>query len=394
MARWLQSSAVASYGVARTALLANAAVTAIAPPRAEATAPGRRPVQSWSPPAMPGRIGAPLLLVFVIAMACSACQQVQPDNGRGRTPQPSTVAASTQATGMVSVPTATNAATAAAAPPAQSTADSGTISRQTATPTQAPIPTAADTAAGTPAPRIESFTAAPGSIRPGDSIELTWSASGGVVTLYRIGARGQPEPLAMELPTSGTYSEPTSPDVRGSVNFLLVIRPSATASEWLDQASVSVAVQEDCATWYFAPAPDTCAQPASQGDAAYQRFEHGAMVWFGPSGSIYVLNDSPQSWQLHEDEFREGDPKSDPAVQPPEGMFQPVRGFGLVWRTATGPGAGPVRQTLGWAVAPEAAYSAALQCDSAGQPMYVKCYLSGPEGEVYELAGNGPWSLR
>jgi hypothetical protein len=68
-------------------------------------------------------------------------------------------------------------------------------------------------------------------------------------------------------------------------------------------------------------------------------------------------------------------------------MFQPVRGFGMVWRSE-GPGASPdVRDRLGWALQPEFGYEAAYQCDSATK--YLTCYLRGPDGEIYRLEPEG-----
>ena len=76
------------------------------------------------------------------------------------------------------------------------------------------------------------------------------------------------------------------------------------------------------------------------------------MLWDGASGDIIVLYEDG-TWRQYEDTFEEGDRESDPALNPPGGGFQPIRGFGKVWRTQ-----GDVRDALGWALEEERGYTA------------------------------------
>ena len=81
---------------------------------------------------------------------------------------------------------------------------------------------------------------------------------------------------------------------------------------------------------------------------AYQPFERGAMTWVNDSpGVIYILyNDG--SYQRVPDTFDAAvDPEST-GESPPQGLLEPVRGFGKVWRTIPG-----VRDRLGWATTTE-----------------------------------------
>ena len=48
-------------------------------------------------------------------------------------------------------------------------------------------------------------------------------------------------------------------------------------------------------------------------------------------------------WQSVADTFVDGQPESDPAIVAPWGYYQPIRGFGKVWREEPG-----VRDRLGW----------------------------------------------
>ena len=111
-----------------------------------------------------------------------------------------------------------------------------------------------------------------------------------------------------------------------------------------------------------------------------QQFEHGFMIWFQPMGMIYVVYQPPikPGWQQFADTWKEGSPDVDPSITPPEGKYQPMRGFGLVWRTKS-----RVRQRLGWATSQEVSYASALQIDSVGTR-----YIRGPQYEVYQLTGD------
>lgn len=81
---------------------------------------------------------------------------------------------------------------------------------------------------------------------------------------------------------------------------------------------------------------------------ALQPFERGLMVWRGDTRQIIALANSGQLWQVS-DSWNEGMPPDDPAFSPPPGVVQPVRGFGLVWRSNVA-----IRDALGWGTQPEA----------------------------------------
>ncbi len=130
--------------------------------------------------------------------------------------------------------------------------------------------------------------------------------------------------------------------------------------------------------WFFTPRPYNCPMSAYElGPSVYQQFEHGFMVWFGADHVIFAVFQSTGKtrWGQYTDTWTADMPDSDPSLVPPEGLLQPVRGFGLVWRSARG-----VQQRLGWASSPEVSYEGALQVDILGNR-----YLRGPHGEVYQL---------
>lgn len=125
------------------------------------------------------------------------------------------------------------------------------------------------------------------------------------------------------------------------------------------------------------------AQPAAVRGMAYQPFEGGVMIWDGADpASIYAGLAASGDWVSRADHFREGDPESDPALVPPSGLLQPVRGFGLLWR-----GDENLRQALGWALAPEAGFEGTWQAFDGGYA------VAGPDGRawLFYLQGAPRW---
>ncbi len=105
-------------------------------------------------------------------------------------------------------------------------------------------------------------------------------------------------------------------------------------------------VTENGATISLVPTPIT-----DQIIVAEQVFENGRMFWLQPTGQIWVMivtSEGRGDWQIYEDIFVEGEPESDPELVAPEGMEQPTRGFGKLWRDNP-----DLREALGWAITPE-----------------------------------------
>lgn len=90
--------------------------------------------------------------------------------------------------------------------------------------------------------------------------------------------------------------------------------------------------------------------------AARQHFENGQMIWREDQKWIYVLYNDGR-WEGYADRWLEGDPEDDPALIPPEGLEQPIRGFGRVWRDNLGGAKAPI----GWAQEKEQGQTAQIQ---------------------------------
>lgn len=112
---------------------------------------------------------------------------------------------------------------------------------------------------------------------------------------------------------------------------------------------------------------------ATTTDAAVQPFEWGLMLWRADEQAIYILH-VDGTWD-------ETQPPDDPSLRPPEGLLQPVRGFGKVWREQLG----GAQAGVGWAVEAERGYEMLAQPSDGGQ------VFAGAEGEVFVLYADGTW---
>jgi hypothetical protein len=250
----------------------------------------------------------------------------------------------------------------------------------------------APTAASPAAPSIASFTIEPREIMPGQPVTLTWQAAGEQITLQRVDVFGRLGEF-FSVGASGSQALSTPPQQRGQVTFLLF----ATTGTTTVQASVFALIT--CPdTWFFPNPPPECpASPPHSTAMQAQTFEHGLMLWTQYNDFIYALYDDGNypRWEGWANAWFPGQPEDDPSLTPPAGRYQPVRGFGVAWRTGYVSPTQVVRDRLGWATIPEFSVpNAFAQCDSL--PKYSKCYLTGPGGVVYvlqpERSGWGVWN--
>jgi hypothetical protein len=122
---------------------------------------------------------------------------------------------------------------------------------------------------------------------------------------------------------------------------------------------------------------------------AGQHFEHGLMMWLDQlyEDHIYVLTygatESGGDWQVYVDTWREGDPES-AELAPPEGVFEPIRGFGRLWREELGGPDAPV----GWALEPEQGYTGSVQPFERGLMLWNPLTQA-----VYVLWDDSTWTV-
>jgi hypothetical protein len=159
-----------------------------------------------------------------------------------------------------------------------------------------------------------------------------------------------------------------------------------------NQVSQSVTVDWPCTyTYFFEPGFNACPlYEASLTWAAEQSFENGRMIWleeihsegYVAEGLILVFYDDGK-YEQYEDAWTDAEPESDPALMPPEGLYQPTRGFGKLWRERPS-----VRDRLGWALAQEQGF------DSAWQQKIVEsipgvAFVRALDGQIIEIDGWG-----
>ena len=109
---------------------------------------------------------------------------------------------------------------------------------------------------------------------------------------------------------------------------------------------------------------------------AEQQFEGGSMLWLQPNSQIWLLTEDEAGqkvWSVFDDTFSDGQAESDPQIVPPEGLYQPVRGFGKLWRENP-----EVRLKLGWAVAPEVGHTTRYRYYHGGHVTEDMEYIPAP----------------
>jgi len=149
---------------------------------------------------------------------------------------------------------------------------------------------------------------------------------------------------------------------------------------------------------------------ACSGQFIEQPFENGRMFWLGLSieercrpvhafepgtGVIFVLvfdsGGDTGTWLRFVDDWDPvSEPESDPSVQPPEGLLEPIRGFGHVWRNKL---TEAERQALGWATLNEVPFVAPYEYISGGTVGNQDTWVSGPGVHMLQGYGGTQYSL-
>lgn len=260
-----------------------------------------------------------------------------------------------------------------------------------ATPT--PIPTLVPTVA--PLPTIAYFRADVTEAAPGQTVTLEWASSGAdTAIIQRILPSGQLAPTWIDVSATGTLSyQIPADDQNVSVLNLYVWQNGQQGAT----AAATLQLALSCQTeWFFEPAPETCPDALRSSNATEQQFEHGVMLWVeefywadpaAPTANnrtIYVFFDTPipdAEFRVFTDEWTDAQPASDPQLVPPADRYQPLRGFGKIWRDNP-----DMQARLGWATGEEKDFVISMQADTATQ--YPHLYLQALDGSVRNL-----WSV-
>jgi hypothetical protein len=108
------------------------------------------------------------------------------------------------------------------------------------------------------------------------------------------------------------------------------------------------------------------------------------MIWTADGQTIYQLVDGGGLW-IYQDTWTEDQPTNDPTIVPPDGRYQPVRGFGKVWRAT--------HQSLGWALASEQGYQTQIQRSLVGCRTIFEAgfYIQLSDGRIVHICDG--WKL-
>ncbi len=237
------------------------------------------------------------------------------------------------------------------------------------------------------APVILSFTADRTDILEGESVTLSWQATGGTEAFIQWVSREAvlaqaPGPLN---PDGGTVTvTPT-----GDGDITLIVANSDGSTEAHVQLVIACPYPWSPALEGPPPLASGCPKETVNSVVAQQSFENGFMIWVEAEQLIYVFYypqgaSSYPTYESFVDNFTEGDVERDPSIVPPAGLYQPIRGFGLLWRTNP-----DVRERLGWATALEAGFETWMQgYYGAGMHNYYTL-LRGIDGTIYHLTATG-----
>jgi hypothetical protein len=103
------------------------------------------------------------------------------------------------------------------------------------------------------------------------------------------------------------------------------------------------------------------------------------MLWRESDSQISVLYNNG-AWQGYNDTWVMGEPEYDPGIVPPGGYYQPVRGFGKVWRNNH-----IVRTGLGWGTIDEQGFYGSSQVYEHGRMIW------SPTRGIFVLYNDGTW---
>jgi hypothetical protein len=245
-----------------------------------------------------------------------------------------------------------------------------------------------------------SFTADPLEIDVGDSITLNWQSTGTRAILKKTTALA-PGSFERDVPPSGNMVVTASVG-EGAHWHDFKLTVFNTAGE---TAESSLTVRFHCdQRFFFTSDSRLCPSgPARSSWAAEQSFEHGRMIWmehgeyvygdlwgsgdYAGTGVIFVLYDNVTKTFV--DTWTPAQEESDPSIVPPTGLYQPIRGFGKVWRDNP-----EVRENLGWALGPEEGYETRYQEVTGFEWNNACSYIRTLDGNVVSMCRrSGGWRL-
>jgi hypothetical protein len=257
----------------------------------------------------------------------------------------------------------------------------GTVPVPAPVPTATPVQTTLGPSDGSPL-RVDYFTVTPSTVTRGGTVTVSWQVVGASrLAIWRADPEGRLAEAATDVAATGSWTLDLSEVYVSGARFLLFAADDAG-----NELEASTSVQVVCPHAYFfgQAAGSTCpAGDEATVQAAYQPFQNGFMVWRADSSEIFVFYQNSGQVGRYRDTWQgEYFPEEPP---PPYGLIQPQRGFGKVWYENQ-----PVRDGLGYGIAPEAGYTMVYQ--RSADLRYSRLYLTLPDGRVIYVVEN-TWGL-
>jgi hypothetical protein len=115
----------------------------------------------------------------------------------------------------------------------------------------------------------------------------------------------------------------------------------------------------------------------NQIQVAEERFQNGRMFWLRPTDQIWVMMNGTDAnsgkWSIYNNSFIDGEQEFDPSIVAPQNLFQPIRGFGKLWRENP-----EIKQALGWATETEYGHVTCYEYHAGGTVNAQNQYIKGP----------------
>ena len=266
----------------------------------------------------------------------------------------------------------------------------------TPTPTLSPSPTQvaspvlpSPTSVPRLGPEVRQFTAVPTQVEPGDSLALIWEAVGDTAQLCVVLPEGTLEAgNCSEWPLVGSDFFVINAVYRNDVT--LELRVQVGEQEVVSGLPIKLYCSERW--WFFANPPTLCpARSSVTSKAAAQYFEQGWMLWVEELATIYAFFDDGTYVSFTDPLATDSAETGDGGVHPPDGLYAPIRGFGLVWRGEVAEASGGwIGERLGWGLVPEFGFDMTYQLVVSPRQLY----LTHPDGDVIEVKPlEGQWSF-
>jgi hypothetical protein len=246
---------------------------------------------------------------------------------------------------------------------------------------------------------------------PGVTVTLKWAFEGESGAICeQITPRPLSDTCYQDLPSSGSLEVTVPAEARGAIGYFLYAHAGGQVEDAL--VILPLSAERGCEHEWFFGSADYEHKPLLECPISepveirpqIQLFEKGLMLRLdgvgleGDAWLIALLSQEGDSYSLGFDPVLDAwmpdMPETDAALTPPEGLFQPSRGFGMLWRgeieylamvdvlTLDG------QEVLGWATGNVFEYDAVYQCYQGTHGRALACFMNGPEGQVLPMPVN------